>query len=90
MERNVCLLIDDLFSKGGCDANANLIVVEYDTCKSIIHTKFNQFLFKDYVLLKKYELITWYSSIYWNDKNKMRCSAVVLYVRKIDNIKKVK
>ena len=31
MERNVCLFIDDLFSKGGCDPNAELIVVEYNT-----------------------------------------------------------
>ena len=89
MDRNVCLLIEDLFSKGGCDANADLIVVEYDTCKSIIHTKFNQFLYKGYLLLKKYELVTWNSSVYWNDKHNMRCSSVVLYVSKIDNVKEV-
>ena len=90
MERNVCLLIDDLFLKGSCDANADLIVVEFGTCKTIIHTKFNQFLFKDYLLLKKYELFTWNSSIYWNDKHNIRCSGVVLYVRKFDNLKEVK
>ena len=90
MERNVCLLIEDLFSKGGCDSNADLIVVEFGTYKIIIHTKFNQFLFKGYLLLKKYELITWNSSVYWNDKHNMRCSSVVLYVRKIDSVKGVK
>ena len=90
MNRNVCLLIEDLFLKGGCDFNANLIVVEYDTWKTIIHTKFNQFLFKGYLLLKKYELVNWNSSVYWNDKHNMRCSGVVLYVRKTDNVKEEK
>ena len=87
MERNVCLLIEDLFSKGCCDVNADLIVVEFGTFKTIIHTKFNQFLFNGYLLLKKYELITWNSSVYWNDIHNMRCSSVVLYVRKIDYVK---
>ena len=90
MERNVCLLIEDLFSKGGCDYNANLIVVEFGTYKTILHTTFNRFLFKGYLLLKNYELYTWNSSVYWNDNHDMRCSGVVLYVRKLDNVKEDK
>ena len=90
MERNVCLLINDLFSNGGCDATCDLIICEYGTFKSIIHTKFNQFLFNDYLSLKNYELVTWNSSIYFNDKFNMRCSSIVLYVKKIDNVKGVK
>ena len=87
MEKNVCLFVENLFLNGDCDADADLSVFEYDTFKSIIHTKFNQFLFKGYLLLKKYELITWNSSVYWNVNHHMRCSSVVLYVRKIDNVK---
>ena len=82
MERNVCLLINDLFSNGGFDATCDLIICEYGTFKSIIHTKFNQFLFNDYLSLKKYELVTWNSSIYFNDKFNMRCSSIVLYVKR--------
>ena len=90
MERNVCLLIDDLFSNRACGSNSDLIVVEFGTCKTIIHTKFNQFLFNDYLLLKKYELFTWNSSVYWDNHHNLRCSSVVLYVRKIDNLKEEK
>lgn len=90
MKRNVCLLIEDLFINGSCDANTDLIVLEYDTCKTIVHCKFNQFLFNGYLLLKNYVLTTWNSLVYWDDKHIMRCSSVVLYVSKLDNVKEVK
>ena len=85
MERNVCLLLDDLFLKGGCDSNCSLIVCEYDTFKTILNTKFNEFLFKGYLLLRNYELITWNSKVYWNNTHHLRCSCIVLYVKKIIN-----
>ena len=90
MKKNVSLLINDLYLNGGCDDTCELIICEFDTCKAIIHTNFNQFLFKDYFILKKYELITWNSHLYWNKKFQMRCSSVVLYVKKINNIKEVR
>ena len=90
MERNVCLLINDLFSNGGCDNTCDLIICEFRTFKTIIHTKFNQFLFNDYFKLKNYELISWNSSVYWNDNFQMRCSSIVLYVKEKDNFKEVK
>ena len=90
MRRNVCLLIKDLFLNGGCDDTCDLLICNYDPFKTIIHTKFNQFLFKDYLLLENYELISWYSSVYWNEHCYMRCSDIVLYVKKINNVKECK
>ena len=90
MEKNVCLLLNDLFLKRGCDANCDLIVCEYDTFKTIIKTKFNEFIFKDYLLLSNYYLITWNSNVYWNDNHNMRCRSIVLYVKKVSNKKEVK
>lgn len=90
MERNICLLINDLYLNGGCDNNCDLLICEFRTFKTIIHTKFCQFLVNDYIKLINYELVTWNSHVYWNDNLQMRCSSIVLYVKSKDNLKEAK
>ena len=85
MERKVIKaseLIVDLFSKEKYYNNSQLIVMDVNTDKAIINVNFNCLLFQDYKFLKKYELISWNSDLYWNDKQQLTCSCIIIWVKK--------